>query len=441
MPAQDERRNVKTAAAIDQRRRQKQMFERQKQTRSDRVKLARMLGQDAADADEAAAPAPHAAPTEPHAAHVAHPAPHVDGAGGDGAPPQRSPGDGAPRAGRRGGGRRGSVDLEEDVWSGQVMMPDWMVEVPDALQDKWLVSPRPQGKRCLVLASAGKTVARLRTGRLLHAFQSVLPNGGPGRGGGRTGGQDATVLDCIYVDELGCFFICDVLCWKGHALVDCAAEFRFFWLQQKWAEEGGLPSQHHLQQNPHPLHLLPWFCCDPAGLESAYRSLAVPFTRDGLQFLHRDSHYEIGLTPLMLLWKDSACSTYLCEVYKDLDPAIQVVCLQVAENGNLLTHDEPQAVVASAGTELAATFARNKRGLALFKIAGISLSYPEETIGADEDVQGPPQVSVSNIEFFAPAAANRADADSLSKALFQQRLRVQPLSYEELQHNAALKQT
>ena len=56
----------------------------------------------------------------------------------------------------------------------------------------------------------------------------------------------------------------------------------------------------------------------------------MPFTRDGLQFLHRYSHYEIGLTPLMLLWKDSACSTYLCEVYKDLDPAIQVVCLQVA---------------------------------------------------------------------------------------------------------------
>jgi len=430
MPAREERRNVKAAAAIDQRRRQKQMFERQKQTRSDRVKLARMLGQDSAPAEDSSAPEVPQAP--------ATATPHAEGAGGDAMPPQRSPGDGDARVARR--GRRGSVDLEEDVWAGQVMMPDWMVEVPDALQDKWLVAPRPQGKRCLVLASQGKTVARLRTGRVLQVFASVLPNGGPGRGAGRTGGQDSTVLDCIYAEELGCFFICDVLCWKGHALVDCTAEFRFFWLQQKWAEEAGLPSQHHPQQNPHPLHVLPWFCCDPAGLEASYRSLAVAFIRDGLQFIHRDSNYEIGLTPLMLLWKDSACSTYLCEVYKDLDPAIQVVCLQVAESGDLLTHDTPQVVVASAGAELAATFARNKNGLALFKVAGITLSYPEEKMGEGADVQDPPQVSVNNIEFFAPAAANRSDADSLSKAIFQQRLRAEPLSYEELQHNAALKQ-
>ena len=44
MPA-GERRNVKSAMAVDQRRRQRQMFERQKQGRIDRVNLARMLGQ------------------------------------------------------------------------------------------------------------------------------------------------------------------------------------------------------------------------------------------------------------------------------------------------------------------------------------------------------------------------------------------------------------
>ena len=56
---------------------------------------------------------------------------------------------------------------------------------------------------------------------------------------------------------------------------------------------------------------------------------------------------------------------------------------------------------------------------------------------SEDDQHSPPQVSVSNIDFFAPAAANRTSADSLTKCLFQQRLRVHPLSYEELQHYAA----
>lgn len=27
------------------------------------------------------------------------------------------------------------------------------------------------------------------------------------------------------------------MCWRGHALYDCGAEFRLFWLSSKWAEE------------------------------------------------------------------------------------------------------------------------------------------------------------------------------------------------------------
>lgn len=429
MPAkEDERRNVKSAMAIDQRRRQKQMFERQKQGRSQRVNLARMLG-EGTDGDPATAAAQAPEEQQVEVAVDLHAAGGMD----ESAPTQRSPGEAGAGRGERRRGRH--VDLE-DMWAGQVMMPDWMLEAPDLMREKWLVTPRPQGKRCLVLASGGTTVSRLRTGKVLEVFQSVLPNGSLGKGAGRTGGQDSSVLDCIYAEELGYYFICDVLCWKGHALFDCTAEFRFFWLQQKMTEDAALAAQHHPVQNPFPMHLLPWYCCDSEGLEAAYRSLAVPFTRDGLLFLHRDSNYEIGLTPLMLVWKDSNCSTYLSEVYKDIDPAIQVVCLQVTETGDLLTHDEPQIVIAQAGAELAASFVRNKKGLALFKIAGISIKYPETM--SEDDIQSPPQVAVSNIEFFAPAAAKRTDADSLTKALFQQRLRVQPLSYEELQHSAAL---
>ena len=66
--------------------RQKQMFERQKQTRSDRVKLARILGQDSTPAEDASAPEIPQAPVTA--------SPHAEGGGDDAMPPQRSPKDG-----------------------------------------------------------------------------------------------------------------------------------------------------------------------------------------------------------------------------------------------------------------------------------------------------------------------------------------------------------
>ncbi len=69
------------------------------------------------------------------------------------------------------------------------------------------------------MASGGKTVARLRTGGAFLTFSSSLPNGGGaslGRrggagGGGRCGGVDYTILDCILVEETGVFYVCDVM--------------------------------------------------------------------------------------------------------------------------------------------------------------------------------------------------------------------------------------
>ena len=74
----------------------------------------------------------------------------------------------------------------------------------------------------------------------------------------------------------------------------------------------------------------------------------------------------------------------------------------------------------------------NSDKLALFKIAGISITYPDNC--NEMSVSGPPDVTVEAIEFFSPAgelqpfaslftsqlvreAAKRVDADSLSKAL------------------------
>lgn len=38
-------------------------------------------------------------------------------------------------------------------YSRQLMLPEWMVSVPENLHGQWLVMPRPEGKRCIVIAS------------------------------------------------------------------------------------------------------------------------------------------------------------------------------------------------------------------------------------------------------------------------------------------------
>jgi hypothetical protein len=52
------------------------------------------------------------------------------------------------------------------------MLADWL-----ARGAQWFVLPRPDGDRCLVLATRGKTFSRRRNGALLHEFHSFLPNG------------------------------------------------------------------------------------------------------------------------------------------------------------------------------------------------------------------------------------------------------------------------
>ena len=48
----------------------------------------------------------------------------------------------------------------------------------------WLVMARPEGRRCLVIASRGRTVAKDITGRTFLQFASALPGGSPQDSGG-----------------------------------------------------------------------------------------------------------------------------------------------------------------------------------------------------------------------------------------------------------------
>jgi hypothetical protein len=128
MASRKEGRNVKKMLAVDQRRRQNQMLERQKKERHGRINLARMLGEERED------------PGHGGGGSGTEPAAHSQGAGVE-EPQNKSP---AEETGRSRRGRR-SIDPAEELWKGQLMIPDWMIEVPDNLRTQWLVTSRPEG--------------------------------------------------------------------------------------------------------------------------------------------------------------------------------------------------------------------------------------------------------------------------------------------------------
>ncbi|KAA8540684.1 hypothetical protein F0562_024397 [Nyssa sinensis] len=191
----------------------------------------------------------------------------------------------------------------------QLMLPEWMVDVPDRLNHDWYVFARPAGKRCFVVSSNGTTVSRLRNGSLLHRFPSALPSGARIKDVSRST-QSYCILDCIFHELDQTYYVIDMVCWAGYSLYECTAEFRFFWLNSKLLETGACapPSLYHKYR----FSLLPVYNCDEAGLHTAYTE-AVPYVKDGLLFYNKHAHYQTGNTPLALVWKDENCSQYVID--------------------------------------------------------------------------------------------------------------------------------
>lgn len=219
--------------------------------------------------------------------------------------PRRSPGRHRKKRGR-----------QEDArfYASQFCVPEWLVEMPGDLcatgddaegGHGWFVMARPEGRRCLMVASGGATVTRLATGDILHRFPSALPNGSARSKGPKDGW---TLLDCVYHEANQTYFVLDLLCWRNMELYDCTCEFRLFFLRSKFAEDlHPLPADEAARS----FRLVPllYSNSDPAGIRKAYAD-AVPFVRDGLLFFERQGYYVFGLSPLALVWKDQQSSRY-----------------------------------------------------------------------------------------------------------------------------------
>ncbi|KAK2547800.1 Snurportin-1 [Acropora cervicornis] len=173
----------------------------------------------------------------------------------------------------------------------QLMLSEWLVDVPDDLQQEWLMVLCPFGKRNLVIASNGFTAAYTKSGYRVNKFSSLLPGGShrtlkPG---------DYTILDCIFSEHTNVFYVLDVMCWRGHPVYDSETDFRCYWLQTKLQEEP-LVSEASAH-NPYRFINLPYYNCEPVAIHQALSD--APFEVDGLLFFHKRTHYTCGRTPLV----------------------------------------------------------------------------------------------------------------------------------------------
>lgn len=264
----------------------------------------------AADSASASSGAGAVAPPRP-------PHEEVDSTMGDGssvASSQRS----SKRRGRKGrgsGARDGGESFpRRRYFATQLATPEWMVEVPSDLNGVgsqshagWFVLPRPEGQRCLVIASGAATTARTKDGSILEVFPSALPNGSPTTGAGR---DNFSILDCIFHRESGTFFVFDMMCWRGRALFDSPAEVRLFWVHSRLAEVPGVTVPSPESGNTYAFIPALTYECDLEGLEAAYRGAEATFRRDGLVFVNKAGHYHLGVTPLMLQWRDEVTSAW-----------------------------------------------------------------------------------------------------------------------------------
>ncbi|CAN0853534.1 Cellulose synthase A catalytic subunit 8 [UDP-forming] [Linum grandiflorum] len=302
-------------------------------------------------------------------------------------------------------------------FASQLMLPEWMIDIPDHLSQDWYVFARPAGKRCFVVASNGATVSRERNGSILHHFPSALPNGAKTRQPSGPA-HSYSILDCIFHEADQTYYVIDMVCYGSHSFYDCTSEFRFYWLNSKLEETGASasPSYHHKYR----------FCpvrvqsCDQKGLLAAYTE-ATPYVKDGLLFYNKHAHYQHGSTPLALVWKDDKCSQYVIDTDSAGQvPNQQLVVLELKEDGNLATSDDPPVVFGNLNPEFVQQSGLRPGNLLRLSVNDGGLSF----------VDG--KLEKADLQYLGKSNRARAFADSFSKVMFQYMVRHSPLKFDDL---------
>ena len=180
----------------------------------------------------------------------------------------------------------------------QLMLSEWLVDIPKDFQENWFMVVCPIAKRCLVLSAKGSTTAYSRSGHFMRQFSSHFPGGSRKTYHGK---NEYCILDCLFDETTQTFFILDVMCWAGHPVYDSDTEFRFYWLNVKISElDHDVVAQ--TKTNPYKFILLQYHSCHVDSLAKVFSS-SWPVHIDGLLFFHKQARYYIGRSPLVLWLK------------------------------------------------------------------------------------------------------------------------------------------
>jgi hypothetical protein len=187
----------------------------------------------------------------------------------------------------------------------QLCIPEFLIDISPDISFNWMVLPLPEGVRCLIIAAGGVTEARSLDGSLIDKFQSLLPAGSVASRSQRSGRSKRSsaviMLDCIYNAARREYYAIDVLNWRDYPLIDCTAEFRFFWLNSKLSEDCGQSLSIISPVNERSISQITSFAVAQDNISALIPDLRMG-RMNGLLFYHKEGHYEPGATPLVLQW-------------------------------------------------------------------------------------------------------------------------------------------
>ncbi|CCD62354.1 Snurportin-1 [Caenorhabditis elegans] len=174
-------------------------------------------------------------------------------------------------------------------YADKMMLSEWLVDIPESLSSDWTMVMAPVGKRTLVVASRGFTVAYNKGGREVSRFQSRLPGGNT-----RAKNQAWTILDCIYSNQT--YYVLDLLSWNAHEYVESPYDFRQFMLKSKLEEAPELAKSTPGFRNI--FSPIPSCPCSQDQMAELMKN-EISFRLDGLLFYHNSVVYQPGQSPLV----------------------------------------------------------------------------------------------------------------------------------------------
>ncbi|CAK4070576.1 unnamed protein product, partial [Aphanomyces euteiches] len=140
---------------------------------------------------------------------------------------------------------------------------------------------------------------------------------------------------------------------------------------------------------------IPHYECDAQGLQAAY-NMDFPFVKDGLLFYCKAGLYTLGLSPLVLLWRDQHTSQYENQLSIVLRVQDDMSCVSL-ENIEFFTVSD----------DLKNTEEIAPGDLVRCQVESIKWSIPEEAEEADIEVTG--------VTFQKRCSPQRGLADSWTK--------------------------